>query len=315
MKLPSVWLRRVNAFSNPIMLSGLGLGLAFPQLAHFFRPILEPCIALLLVSSLVRMRWAAIGGHIRRPGRVLFLSLVLVVLAPMLLWPLCQALGIPLWLSQCLFLASCAGPIVAAPLFAQILRLDAPLTVAAVVGTTLIMPVSLPVLGRYLTGMEFNIPLDIFALRVGIFIVMPFAVAALLKWRVGMAQLEAKAGEIGGATVIMLFFFGMSVMDGAQARLLSAPLDILGLVLAAFLLNAFLSLLAGLLFLWQGREMALTAAQASSNRNVGLVLGLLGAATGPDFLLFAAAAQLPMFLTPVLLPPLYNRMRPALEQG
>lgn len=306
-------LRAVNARGNPIMLAGLCLGLAVPQLAHFFRPILEPCVAMLLVSSLVRMRWGAIVLQIRRPMQALALSICIVILAPVLLWPLCLALGVPRWLAEVMFLAACAGPIMASPLFAQILRLDAPLTVAVVVVTTLIMPVSLPLLGRYLPGIEFDIPLDAFLVRVAIFIIMPFVLAALAKWLVGTERLERNGQEIGGLTVIMLFFFGMSVMDGAQARLIAAPLDILGLVLAAFVLNAFLQAVVGLAFFWQGREMVLAAAQASSNRNVGLVLGLLGAAAGPDFVLFVAAAQLPMFLTPILLPMLYNRVRPVME--
>jgi len=308
----SAALRAVNARGNPIMVAGLCLGLAVPQLAHFFRPILEPCVAMLLVSSLLRMRWGAIGQQMRRPAQALALSVFIVILAPLLLWPLCQLLGLPRWLSEVMFLAACAGPIMASPLFAQMLRLDAPLTVAVVVATTLIMPVSLPLLGRYLPGIEFDIPVDAFLLRVSIFIIMPFVLSALAKWLIGTERLERNGQEIGGLTVIMLFFFGMSVMDGAQARLIAAPLDILGLLLAAFALNIFLQLIAIASFSWQGARLALTAAQASGNRNVGLVLGLLGAAAGQDFVLFVAAAQLPMFLTPILLPLVYNRFSPAM---
>ena len=305
-------LRAANARGNVLILTGLILGLLWPQAASFFRPILEPSIALLLLSSLVRMQWSALGAYIRRPTLPLLLSAGLVVISPALVWMLATLAGLPLWLKEVLFLASCSGPIVATPVFAQMLRLDAPLTVAAVVATTLAMPLSLPLLAEHLAGMALEIPPDAFLMRVAIFIVLPFLAAGLIKRLVPPDRLREAAPDIGGLTVILLIFFGLAVMDGAQARLLESPWEVLGLTAAAFGLNIALQIVAFVLFLPAGREIALTAALSAGNRNLGLVLGLLGAAAvGPDFLLFVAVGQLPIFLTPLLCPPVYDRIRRA----
>lgn len=304
-------LRFLDARGNVIMLSGLAVGLAVPPAAAFFRPMLEPAIALLLVSSLVRMRWGAIGAYAARPLAPIVLSLALVVAGPAAVWAVGVLLGLPGDLARVLFLAACAGPIVAAPVFAQMLRLDAPLAVAAVVLTTFMMPVTLPALADGLAGLALDIPPAAFLWRVAFFILAPFALAGAVKLLVRPDRLDAAAPEIGGLTVVLLIFFGMAVMDGAQARLLADPAVVSSFVLAAFLLNLGLQAVAGASMLPFGRDIALTAALSSGNRNVGLVLGLLGAAAGPDFLLFVAAAQLPIFVTPLLAPVLYRRFRPA----
>lgn len=307
----SRFLRGLDARGNVIMLSGLAIGLAWPAAASLFRPFLEPAIALLLVSSLVRMRWSAIAAYARRPLAPIALSLALVVLGPVAVWAGGLALGLPEGLSRILFLTACAGPIVAAPVFALMLRLDGPLAVGAVVLTTFLMPISLPLLAKGLAGLDLAIAPDDFAARVAFFVLAPFVLAGLAKYLMKPGRLEAAAPEIGGLTVIVLVFFGIAVMDGAQARLVADPAGVAMLVLAAFLLNLALQTVAGVAMLPFGRDIALTAAVSSGNRNVGLVLGLLGAAAGPDFLLFVAAAQFPIFVTPLVSPLLYRPFRMA----
>ena len=46
------------------------------------RPLLAPCVALILTAALVRVDWAALAGHVRRPGLVLVLTLLVGLLAP-----------------------------------------------------------------------------------------------------------------------------------------------------------------------------------------------------------------------------------------
>ncbi|MCO6415257.1 hypothetical protein JYK14_03580 [Siccirubricoccus sp. KC 17139] len=61
------------------------------------------------------------------------------------------------------------------------------------------------------------------------------------------------------------------------------------------------------LALWPlGRRVALAAGMLAGNRNQALFLAVLPAAADPGVLLFFALGQVPMFLSPFLLRPVYR---------
>ena len=57
--------------------------------------------------------------------------------------------------------------------------------------------------------------------------------------------------------------------------------------------------------------MALAAGLLSGNRNMALYLAVLPAATDSRILLYFALCQFPLFLSPMLLRPIYDRLRAA----
>jgi BASS family bile acid:Na+ symporter len=92
------------------------------------------------------------------------------------------------------------------------------------------------------------------------------------------------------------------------ARLLAEPWIVAGWTLAAFVANPLLQLMGGLAFAWLGRRGALTVGLMSGNCNMGLLLAALPPGTDFDVLLYFAVAQLPIFMLPALMLPLYRRL-------
>jgi BASS family bile acid:Na+ symporter len=82
-------------------------------------------------------------------------------------------------------------------------------------------------------------------------------------------------------------------------------------VALAFLGNFGLNLLTTLATLPAGRGVALAAGLLSGNRNMALYLAVLPAATDSRILLYFALCQFPLFLSPMLLRPIYDRLRAA----
>jgi BASS family bile acid:Na+ symporter len=56
------------------------------------------------------------------------------------------------------------------------------------------------------------------------------------------------------------------------------------------------------------RRQALTTALATGNRNLAVLVAVLGANADADLLLFLAVNQFPMYFVPVLLGPVYRRL-------
>jgi BASS family bile acid:Na+ symporter len=82
-------------------------------------------------------------------------------------------------------------------------------------------------------------------------------------------------------------------------------------VALAFAGNFGLNLLTALAVRpFAGARVALAAGLLSGNRNMALYFAVLPASTDPRVLLFFALCQFPLFLSPFLLRPVYDRLRP-----
>ena len=82
-----------------------------------------------------------------------------------------------------------------------------------------------------------------------------------------------------------------------------------GYVKLVDVVGGLMTLAAGtLIFSATGMSRALTLGFASGNRNMGLVLAVLADKADFDVVVFFAVGQLPMYILPALLRPIYRRM-------
>jgi BASS family bile acid:Na+ symporter len=110
--------------------------------------------------------------------------------------------------------------------------------------------------------------------------------------------------------VWLVVIFGFGVMHGMLAKITSDPAWVMGGLALAFAANFGLNAATALVFAPAGKKLALTAGLLGGNRNMALFLAVLPAATDERILLFFALGQFPLFLTPFLLRPIYQRFRP-----
>ena len=98
-------------------------------------------------------------------------------------------------------------------------------------------------------------------------------------------------------------------MDGVTVFALARPGYALLATALAFAFNLLLQAVGWLAFRREGSVTALTAALMCGNCNMGLVLVALSGHATVEMTAFFALAQLPMYMLPVLLEPLYRRAR------
>lgn len=294
--------------ARPILAAGIFAGLVFPDLAALLRPLLELAVVLSLILSMLRIDWPLLARWMRRPLPTLATVAWMLVAAPVLAWAAVRVAGLPPNLAVPLVLAAAAPPISSIPGFALLLGLDASLALVIVVSTTALLPLTLAPLSFWLLDLELAIGLDAFLLRILLFIGVPFLATGILRRALKPGWIAAHGPEISGAMVVMLLTFGIAVMDGVTARLLADPATVLVFVAAAFAVNVVMQLLGAAAFLWLGRQAALSIGLTSGYRNMGLMLVLTAGIAGPDMALFVAVAQLPMYMLPTLMHPLYRRV-------
>ena len=295
-----------------LLLAGcIFVGVAVQPLAALLRETLTITVAGLMTLVLLRIDLAQVLGYLRQPLLVAALLAWLLLACPLIAWTLVWMLGLdgPLGAALVIMATGCAAT--SSPAFARLVGLDASISLVVAVLSTLLVPFTAPPLALGLLGIDLAISIWGLMARLALIVGLPLLLALAIRRIVPAPRLADCSGMVDGTVVLLLVMYGIGVMDGLQATLLAEPLWVVGGLAAAVIGNFGLNALTALAFLPAGRRVALAAGLLSGNRNMALYLAVLPAATEPRILLFFALCQFPLFLSPFLLRPVYDRLRPA----
>jgi predicted Na+-dependent transporter len=192
------------------------------------------------------------------------------------------------------------------------LGLDSALCLVATVVAMALAPVIMPPLVLGLLGVESDLSILDFALRLAVMVAASLAGGLLIRGLLGPAWIERRADWIDGALVLSILVVEIGVMDGVQDVVLEHPAKALGYLLAAFALNVAMSLAALLAAPWLDRRRLLSAALLLGNRNGMLLLATFGAGAEPDVRLFLVLIQVPLATMPYVFSLLCRRAGPPL---
>jgi hypothetical protein len=117
---------------------------------------------------------------------------------------------------------------------------------------------------------------------------------------------EIDSAEGYGMRVMVRLPLTLAIMDGMTALAIEQPVFVLTVTVAALLFNLLLQAL-GLLLAWPfGARIAVTTAMIFGNCNMGLVMVALGSQADAQMQAFFAFGQLPMYILPAVMLPLYR---------
>ena len=303
-------LQRIGRKATTLLPLSLAIGLAFQNIAAASRVLLWPLAVALLMLALARMDWSRILGLLRRPGLALALALVNLVVVPLAVWPIWQALGLWPGLVAALCLSAMAPGIISAATTAVFLRLDSSLALLLTLFTNFLVPFTLPPLALWLLGLDLHIGALDLSLRLATIVAIAGAGAFLIRRRIGPRMPEV-APALDGLSVLVLMVFAIPLMDGVVAQAMAQPLKLAGFVGGAFAGMILCNLVvAGGTLPFLDRRVALTAGYCSGGRHNALLMAVLPASVDADIFLFIAAVQFPIYMIPTLLQPIYRRLLP-----
>lgn len=302
-------LRRMGGRATTLLPFSLALGVVFQDIAALMRPLIAPLAVLLLLLALVRTDWPRLRALLRNPALAVVLALANLILVPLVVWPIWRASGVWPGLMAALCLSAMAPGIISAATTANFLRLDASLALLISLATNFLVPFTLPPLALWLLGLDLKLSVVDLSLRLAIIVALALIGAIAIRTWLGPARLQDSGTRIDGLSLIVLMVFAIPLMDGIVARAAAEPWKLAGFVGAAFvgmiLCNAVMAF-ATLPFL--DRRTALTAGYCSGGRHNALLMAVLPVTVDPDIFLFIAAVQVPIYVVPALLQPLYRRV-------
>lgn len=302
-------LRRIGRHATTLLPFSLLIGILFQDLAAVARPLVGPLATILLMLALVRTDWPRVRALLARPGLALALSAAILIAVPLTVWPLWRVLDVWPGLVTALCLSAMAPTVVSAATTAAFLRLDVSLALLVSLITNFAVPFTLPPLALWLLEFDLNISAAALSLRLATIVMIALTGAIALRAWLGPDGLRHNAHKIDGCAVLVLMVFAIPLMDGIVPRALAEPAKLTGFILGSFagmfLCNALMALGA---LPFTDLRTALTAGYCSNGRNNALLMAVLPATADPDIFLFIAAVQIPIYVMPSLLQPIYRRL-------
>ena len=302
-------LRRMGRHATALLPFSLLVGLVFQDLAALTRPLVGPLSTLLLMLALMRTDWPRVRALLQRPGLAIVLSAGVLVVVPLVVWPFWSLM--PIWhgLIAALCLSAMAPTVISAATTATFLRLDNSMALLVALITNFAVPLTLPPLALWLLNLDLHIGVGAISLRLLTIVVAAVAGAIAIRAWLGPDRLRHNADRIDGLSIAILIVYAIPLMDGIVGRAMAEPAKLGGFVAGSFagaLLSNAVMVLGCLPFL--DRRSALTAGYCSGSRNNALLMAVLPAAADPDIFLFIAAVQVPIYVIPTLLQPIYRRL-------
>lgn len=296
------WLGR---WATVALAIGAVLGLMLPNMSNLLEDFFPIMVFVFTTASFLKIDGARLASAWQRPalpGLLIFWALIVSPLAVALaVW----LFAVPEKIGQAVVLMAASPPMIAAVVFALLLKLDAALAISVTVIGMLLMPVTVPPLFQLLTGLSVEIDVLVLALRIAGFIALAALIAWIIRALIGYERIVSRSEEINGVTVIVLVAFGASLMPVVRERLISDPLQIALFVSIAFAVNLALQAATRFAFAWSGGLHSTTSALLAGNRNMSIVCANLGAAATPEIMLLFVSNLIPMYTLPWMLRRLY----------
>jgi len=309
-RVPAALLAFIGRHGTLVVAASLAVGLLVPGLAAACKPLLGPAIVAMLILAFLRVDPAALRTHVSRPGLIAVATVWLMLVVPAALGALFVALGLQQRLPGLYFmlvLQMAAPGLMSSPALAALMGLDVALTLACLIVSTAITPLTASLFSHYFLGTALASPVA-FGLRLFFIIAGSAAAAAVIRRIAGRERIEAQRLAIDGLSVVAMFLFAVAAMDGVAAYFLADPLLVLGLTALAFALALALIAVTALVFARAGSGRAFAIGLIAGNRNIGIMLAATGFAVSDVAWLYFALAQFPIYLLPHLLKPLARRL-------
>lgn len=293
-----------------ILVAGLLVGSLAPNLAQLAKPHIGWMIALLLLTSCVRIGYRNAVGVLNQAWQHFGFAIVLQVATPLVFLGICLFFGFSGPLVIALLLMLMGAPIAGSPNLAIMVGANpAPSLRQLVIGTAILPITVLPVL--FLVP-EFGGPLAVAKSAGSLFVIICAAavIGFLIRAKTLPDPSQKQLEMVDGVAAILMAIVVVGLMSSVGVYLYDSPKELLSMLAIVCLANFGAQLLFGYLASkTTNGDNSVAVGIASGNRNIALFLTSLPAAITDPLLLFIGCYQIPMYLTPLIMDAFYRKIR------
>ena len=284
------------------------IGLALPDLADFVRPAFPVSVFFLLSIAMIRVDVAAARALLRNPLVGLSALILMMLATPLVISAGFQVIEPAPAMALAMVFWATSPTTVSSPAMCYLLKLDGTFSLALLLASMVAAPFVVPAMTELLTDTKLAVSSFGLAIRLALLIGGAVVLAYAVRRALGPERRAAAAPVFDGLNMVFMILFAVASMDGVTDAFIADPAFILGLVALTFGLNLGFLALSTALFWWSGQRTASTVGFSNGNRNMALAIGALAGNVPEQTWLFFAVAQFPIFMTPLLLKPVYGRL-------
>ncbi|MFT6225503.1 MAG: hypothetical protein ACJA1F_003368 [Paracoccaceae bacterium] len=301
-------LARIAGLGPWVLVAGLVVGLTLPGLAHIVRGWLPGLVVVLLFLASLRIAPAQVAGSLSDMRRAFGVVGVLQLGVPLAILAVAHLFGIEQTDMVLALVVMAAAPSISGSPNMSLMLGHSPEQAMRllVLGTACLSFTVVPV---FLLMPQLGTVETIIWTAFKLFVTIGAStLAAMVVRRFLLPDLSANARQsLDGVSATVLAVFVVGLMEAAARVLFSDPLAMLGWLVFACAANFGMQLAA---YFALGRSMLPEARTAVSlvagNRNIALFLVSLPPDVTAPLLVFIGCYQIPMYLTPLVMRPLYR---------
>lgn len=284
-----------------VLAIGSVVALCLPQLAAWFRPFLPYLVCLVLALSMARIDLVDVAKGALRPAflaRIVALSVLLMPVTGVIYLMIARLANLSEADGHALVYLAAAPPIASAAGLCFILGFNARLAMEVTLGATILTPIIGPAMVAILIPDAVDISSLALARRLAFMIAGGVIIAVLIRTVVGPARINRHKSIFDGVSAAGMLLFIFPLFDGVLATILADPLRALWVLCLGAVFNIGVNMAVQKLL--TGRTAADRGALGLlwGNRTIAIYLAALP--PDPQFTLFTALYQFPMYFTPLL---------------
>lgn len=275
------------------------LGFAFPTLSLSVFPFLPFVLFFLMTLTLLGIKQAELIVRLRNI-KVWLYSVLHAVFYMLFIGLIGWLFSANAALQLAMVAVAATGSLFATPAIVRALGFDSVEAMAMTIATTLLLPLVIFITLLVYQGDSVHLDLVSYFLRLVLFVFGPMGFSFLVHMLAPREALDRLLVKVSPYTILLVFAFPFGLIGSFRVLFDNNPLAALNYLLVATGLCALFFVVSLFVYWRSGKEIALTAAITSGNRNVLLTYSIAGALLGPAFLPLAGALQLPTSLLPVI---------------
>ncbi|MEZ4773333.1 MAG: bile acid:sodium symporter [Bacteroidia bacterium] len=281
-----------------VMLAGLVAGLLWPVYSQSLMPLLEPVLIFLLFLVFLKTDFLEILSGISNFRLMAYISVMFLIVMPVGVFYMAKPFDPQLAAGFLLLTAMPSGT--ATPALTDLMKGNVGLSMSVAIITSLLAPVTVPLLMWVCLGAEVELnPFDLFR-KLGFLVCLPLVMAAVVK-RISPALITKTKPWYSFVNVVIFGVFVYATVGSQQAAILKNPLDLVGQVVALYILFGFLHL-AGYLMGWKlAPRDRLTITISRAYMNNGMAIVLAARFFDPAVLILMILSEFPWNTFPLLL--------------
>lgn len=256
---------------NFIPLLAVPVTLVIPKVGAVFFPYTSWILGLLLFTSFLALEWKDLIAVFHSPKRPFYAALVILVVAPLLAYPIMHRFFPEYLLGAVIFMLLPAA--VASPAVAGIYGGNIAVATVNAVSTNLLSPFTIPLFLRVFMGQTVKFAIVPMFLKLFLMVSIPFTASILLNkfCPAFIGKTKKHYRFISLSLLFLLFFAAVSpYAEQLKANLLNFHLMLVGLV--AYFILYFLSRLVLLSTRDSAERIAVTASIVLPNVGMGVVI-------------------------------------------